>query len=140
MAALATIVPLAVLAATSDGSDAMTDQTCNQTRWRLGRWMRWFDLGDSDAIDEMATKLNLTEEETATVKQLAQEANDLRQQLKDKMDQIREIVGPKMEALRQSSGMPCMPCRPFGGPRVRWGCCGRWAGEIPPEEPSAEES
>lgn len=102
--------------------------------------MHWFELGDSDAVDEMATKLNLTEEETATVKQLAQEANDLRQQLKDKMDQIGEIVGPKMEALRESSGMPCMPCRPFGRPRMRCGCGRGWPGEAPPEEPSAEES
>jgi len=100
--------------------------------------MHWFELGDSDAVDEMATKLNLTEEETATVKQLAQEVSDLRQQLKDKMDQIREIVGPKMEALRESSGMPC---RPFGRPRMHCGCGHGWPDEAPPEEePSAEES
>jgi len=100
--------------------------------------MHWFGLGDSDAVDEMATKLNLTEEETTTVKQLAQEASDLRQQLKDKMDQIGEIIGPKMKALRESSGMPN---RPFGRPRMRCGCGHGWPGEAPPEkEPSAEES
>jgi len=120
MVLLSVFVPLAVLG-NSEGGDA-SDETCEKPLLGL-RWLRGFRFWEGEgtvdeAVEEMAEKLGLTEEEVAEVTPIAQEIADLREQLKTKMEELKEVVGPKLEAYRESkvSEMP----RGFRGMKGMW--------------------
>jgi hypothetical protein len=138
MVLLAVFLPLAVLGG-SEGDDA-SDETCEKPPWGF-RWMRGFGRWNGEktvdeAVEDMAEKLGLTEEEVADVTPIAQEIADLREQLKAKMEELKEVIGPKVEAYRESkvSEMP----RGFRGMKGMWGrnrCpCQEILEETSPEE------
>lgn len=137
LAILAVTIPLAVLGNT-DGSNS-DDQTAEETPLhRFGRWMCGFGFRDSEAVDEMVEKLDLTEEETARVKELIEEANAIREELKGKMEEIRGIIGPKVKTLRSDLEIQGMQVvrkrmrwrRPDGSHELRHDQCpGCWTDE-----------
>jgi Spy/CpxP family protein refolding chaperone len=124
LAVVAVLVPLSVLA---------NDDGTGEERPFGRRWYRWFGSGDGESVDEaverMAERLNLTEEEIAEVGPIAEEIADLRAQLRAKMEELHEIIGTEVDAYRES----VMSERSGRHPRGYEGRCG-----IPYEESSDE--
>ena len=134
LAILATLLPLTVLAngnGNGNGNDdtGTGEETCKRAFWGF-RWFRGFGPNGpetvEEAVEEMAEKLGLTEDEVAEVTPIAQEIADLREELKAKMEELHGVIGDKVDAYRESMkengcfrrgmrgmrgrGWPCGPC------------------------------
>lgn len=140
LAVLAALIPLSVLATTEEGAD--DDEGCPKIPlWR--GLLRWFGPKDDktvdEAVDAMAERLNLTEDETAAVESIAQEISDLREQLKTKLEELHGVIGPKVEAYRESMMKEGFHGRM--GMRGMWRCmCWRPCGSWCPCEESSDEA
>jgi len=71
-----------------------------------GRLLRLLDM-DDDQIDQLAERLDLSEEETERLKTLISEARPLRDELRDKLQEIREIIGPKVRDKLEENREQC---------------------------------
>jgi len=103
------IHPLAADAGDSDQGQ----QTCQQGGQcgcphpvMAGRLLRLLDM-DDEQIDQLAERLDLSEEETERLKTLISEARPLRDELRDKLQEIREIVGPKVRERLEENHEQC---------------------------------
>ena len=126
---LAVLVPLTVLGNSENDENCETDETGEKPFWGF-HWFRGFGFGPwngdktvEEAVEAMAEKLGLTDEEVNEITPIAQEIADLREQMRARMEELHGVIGPKLDAFRESK-MSEMPER-FRGMRGRWGgrCC-----------------